>query len=120
MVITMAGLNIGLDPAYDFTRDFVKEYETDSDNPDFSVTCTEADIDAEIALSPHQFPERGIYESTALYRRICRLALTWEAFFLHAAVIALDGAAYAFLAPSGTGKSTHVGLWMDYFTKQGR
>ncbi len=120
MVIALAGLNIGLDPAYDFTREFVRDYETVSDTVDFSVACTESDIETEIALSPHRFPERGIFETTALFRRICRTALTWDAFFLHAAVIALDGAAFAFLAPSGTGKSTHVGLWMDHFTGQGK
>lgn len=34
---------------------------------------------------------------------------------LHAAVIAVDGHAYAFSAPSGTGKSTHVKLWRQRF-----
>lgn len=34
-------------------------------------------------------------------------------FIAHAAVIEYDGLAYAFMAPSGTGKSTHIKLWMD-------
>ena len=34
-------------------------------------------------------------------------------FITHAAVIEYDGLAYAFMAPSGTGKSTHIKLWMD-------
>lgn len=34
-------------------------------------------------------------------------------FIAHAAVIKYDGLAYAFMAPSGTGKSTHIKLWMD-------
>lgn len=34
-------------------------------------------------------------------------------FIAHAAVIKYDGSAYAFMAPSGTGKSTHIKLWMD-------
>jgi hypothetical protein len=32
---------------------------------------------------------------------------------MHAAVIAVDGVAYAFTAKSGTGKSTHLKLWME-------
>ena len=36
-------------------------------------------------------------------------------FIVHAAVIEYDGLAYAFMAPSGTGKSTHIKLWMDTF-----
>lgn len=35
--------------------------------------------------------------------------------FLHAAVIAVDGECYAFSAKSGTGKSTHIELWMKEF-----
>lgn len=34
-------------------------------------------------------------------------------FIAHAAVVEYDGLAYAFMAPSGTGKSTHVKLWMN-------
>lgn len=34
---------------------------------------------------------------------------------LHAACIELDGAAYAFSGPSGTGKSTRARAWMDAF-----
>lgn len=34
-------------------------------------------------------------------------------FIAHAAVVEYDGLAYAFMAPSGTGKSTHIKLWMD-------
>lgn len=36
-------------------------------------------------------------------------------FIAHMAVIAYNGAAYAFAAPSGTGKTTHIRLWMDAF-----
>ena len=34
-------------------------------------------------------------------------------FIAHAAVVEYDGLAYAFMAPSGTGKTTHIKLWMD-------
>lgn len=36
-----------------------------------------------------------------------------DSFIAHAAVLEYDGLAYAFMAPSGTGKSTHIKLWMD-------
>lgn len=36
-------------------------------------------------------------------------------FIAHMAVIAYNGVAYAFTAPSGTGKTTHIRLWMDAF-----
>ena len=34
---------------------------------------------------------------------------------LHSSAVAVDGKAYLFSAHSGTGKSTHTSLWLDYF-----
>ena len=34
---------------------------------------------------------------------------------LHSSAVAMDGKAYLFSAPSGTGKSTHTQLWLDVF-----
>lgn len=55
--------------------------------------------------------------SSNLYDDLYRLAVEelpkHDSFIAHAAVIKYDGLAYAFMAPSGTGKSTHIKLWMD-------
>lgn len=55
--------------------------------------------------------------SSNLYDDLYRLAVEelpkHGSFIAHAAVVEYDGLAYAFMAPSGTGKSTHVKLWMD-------
>ncbi|HIX58415.1 MAG TPA: hypothetical protein IAA45_01690 [Candidatus Blautia gallistercoris] len=39
----------------------------------------------------------------------------YDAFLLHSAVVAVDGKAYAFAAPSGVGKTTHTQLWLRLF-----
>ena len=44
----------------------------------------------------------------------------YGAFLMHAAVVEVDGIAYVFTAPSGTGKSTHVQLWLDHFGPRAR
>ena len=42
--------------------------------------------------------------------------LAKDGFFpLHSSCVAVDGEAYLFMAASGTGKSTHAGLWKEYF-----
>lgn len=52
-------------------------------------------------------------EYLALYANICEGLLDYDTLFMHAAVIEHEGFAYAFAAPSGTGKSTHIKLWLD-------
>ena len=39
---------------------------------------------------------------------------------LHASAVEMDEKAYLFSAPSGTGKSTHTGLWVKEFTPKAR
>lgn len=40
-------------------------------------------------------------------------------FLLHASAVVVDGVAYCFSAPSGTGKSTHTSLWLKEFADKG-
>ena len=41
--------------------------------------------------------------------------LDFEGMMLHASAVVVEGRAYLFTADSGTGKSTHTGLWMKQF-----
>ncbi len=41
--------------------------------------------------------------------------IDFDCFRLHASAVVLDGRAFLFSAPSGTGKSTHTSLWCNYF-----
>lgn len=45
----------------------------------------------------------------------CENILNHSGFILHASAVVLDGNAYLFSAPSGTGKSTHTSLWLNTF-----
>lgn len=54
-------------------------------------------------------------ESTALYRKFCELLIPDEIFMFHASAVSIDGRGLLFAATSGTGKSTHAGLWKDVF-----
>lgn len=53
-------------------------------------------------------------EELAVYRKISEwMPAHRNAFLFHGSVVAVDGIAYAFAAPSGTGKSTHARLWRE-------
>lgn len=54
-------------------------------------------------------------ESLAVYRKLCGLLLPQDILLFHCSSLELDGRAYLFTAPSGTGKSTHARLWRQVF-----
>lgn len=57
----------------------------------------------------------GYLESLAVYRKICCHLLEHNTVLFHCSALAIDGRAFLFTAPSGTGKSTHTRLWREYF-----
>ncbi len=57
----------------------------------------------------------GYLQTLVVYRQIAEAAPKFGRLLIHAAVIEYAGKAYAFTAPSGTGKSTHVRLWREVF-----
>ena len=52
-----------------------------------------------------------IHTGSAFYRDI----LDYEGFGLHSSAVALENRAVLFSGPCGIGKSTHAGLWQQYF-----
>ena len=60
-----------------------------------------------------------IKEETIAYmesgRQFASQLLQHHGFYLHASAVEVDGKAYLFSAPSGTGKSTHTRLWQQMF-----
>ena len=44
-----------------------------------------------------------------------RYILNFDGYYLHSSAVVLDGKAYLFTAPSGTGKSTHTEKWVKLF-----
>ncbi|MDO5435280.1 MAG: hypothetical protein Q4G19_02815 [Clostridia bacterium] len=119
-VIRLADVNIEVVHRYRRVKQMCSKYIVD-DDPEFTVSVTDDEIRADRERNPR--PEkrkpklftRRYYEATALYRKICLKLMDYDAFLLHAAVVAVDGEGYAFLAKSGTGKSTHARFWLKYF-----
>lgn len=98
---------------YGYTPRLCKNYEYVGDEkPSFTAVITNEDVAHEKALAP-EFPEPYL-ESLALFRKLCDYCLTnANGIIFHSSAIMVDGKAYLFTAPSGTGKSTHARLWRE-------
>lgn len=98
-----------------------RAYRTEGE-PDLSVRITQDDIEFERVRSEAADAARGMVqagstdgylETLAVYRRIAEAMPAHRTVLVHGSCIAVDGQAYLFCAPSGTGKSTHVALWRE-------
>jgi hypothetical protein len=114
MIYDIAGLRICIQNRCEYTTRFCQAYLSgDQDSPyDVFATVTNEEFYEEKRLSG-DFSD-GYIENICLYRAICRQLPTLDRMLLHAAILEYDGKGYAFLGRSGTGKSTHTGLWLEY------
>ena len=110
----IADLLIEIEARYDLTRDVCRNYLVETEEaPDFSVSVSDEEIAAVHAgLEGYSL---AYAENYAIFLRVANEAAERGAVLLHAAAIEVDGCAYAFSAPSGTGKSTHILLWRQRF-----
>lgn len=90
-----------------------KDYITDKPS-EFSVIITEEDIERERLLATTEDPSVNNLEFMALYRKLCTELAQKDTILIHGSCISVDGDAFIFCAPSGTGKSTHTRLWRQY------
>ena len=112
--IKLAGVTIQIEHRYRYTRWICRDFVLpEGAAPDFTVSATDEEIEAELSCEPQA--AASYCESLCVCRKICHKMPYYNAFLMHAAVVAVDGAAYIFTAPSGTGKSTHIQLWKDHF-----
>ena len=99
----------------DYLKQLCTDYEIDPQlTPEFVIQVSENDMEAERQKSEEKVPEY-IYESLAVYRKLCEEMIDHDCFLFHCSAVAVDGKAYLFAAPSGTGKSTHTRMWRQYF-----
>ena len=98
---------------YRYTPEICKDYLYNGDEPvEMVVKMTREDIQAEKLLAPdfHDY----YLESLAFFRKICEQVMEkHDGIIFHSSAIMVDGKAYLFTAPSGTGKSTHARLWRE-------
>lgn len=114
MIYDIAGLRVQLKNAYEYTTKFCREYLSDDQlsPPALTASVTREEFEAEKELSAG-FSD-GYIENICLYRSLCMQLPSFRRMLLHASVLEYKGQGFAFLGRSGTGKSTHTRLWLEY------
>ena len=109
--MSLAGLVIQLDTtstsACVLCRDYLQE-----GSPDIYIKVTQEDVDREYKNRSLIKHNRVSAETTAAYRKIVEAVLDYDIFLMHGAVVSVEDNAFMFSAPSGTGKTTHINLWL--------
>ena len=122
-VIEIAGFAIGVEPLFESTRMYCREYWTDRE-PEFYVTVKREDLVQEQELLNIEADEEGLkrrkfsdmfLERSVIQRRVAENLARRDVLLMHGSTVAVDGRAYLFTAPCGTGKSTHTRLWREVF-----
>lgn len=116
-ILKLASLSVAVWPCAPYFDRFAAKYGAASCDAraisecDLRIAVTPEMIARERELSDSPDYSDAYLQTLAVYRCIAEQAPAFNRLLMHAAVVGYGGKAYAFVAPSGTGKSTHVRLW---------
>ena len=119
----IAGLATCVQPLFITTREYCRPYLTER-TPEFFIQVTKEDLERQQAVLDREADEEGLrrrkfadpfLERTVIQEKIAEKLLERDTLLLHGSTVAVDGKAYLFTAPCGTGKSTHTRLWQEAF-----
>ncbi len=119
----IAGSVVCVQPLFQSTREYCRPYLTNKE-PDFTVEVTWEDLVSEQMFLEREAVEEGLkirkfkepfLERATIQRRVADHLVGRKTLMLHGSTVSVDGRAYLFTAPCGTGKSTHTRLWRELF-----
>ena len=122
-VMEIAGAVFHVQPLFQSTREYCRPYLTEKE-PEFFVTVTPEDLVHEQQLLDQEAVEEGLkfrkfkepfLERSKIGRKVADFLVDRNTLMVHGSTVAVDGSAYLFTAPCGTGKSTHTRLWRELF-----
>lgn len=111
--IKLADICVELENRYPDLEAYCRGFETELP-AQMVLQVTPAELEEEKRCQPYEFSD-GYLETVCIYRKLALEMLHYGVFLIHASVIDVDGEGYAFLAPSGTGKTTQTRLWLEFF-----
>ena len=121
--VKIAGCSMKMKVLHPEIKALFSDYLTE-DGPLFTIESSEELIEKERLLMKHIDEESRLQidgfsdseiESNYLYREVAEQLSQYGVVLLHGSAVAVDGEGYIFVAPSGTGKSTHTRLWREVF-----
>ena len=119
----IAGLAVLVEPLFQSTKEYCRPYLTDRD-PECVVSVYPDDLAFEQMMLEKEAIEEGMkirkfkdpfLERTTIQRKVADQLIKRNTLMMHGSTVAVDGNAYLFTAPCGTGKSTHTRLWRELF-----
>lgn len=122
-VMEVAGLATCVQPLFMTTKEYCRPYLTER-TPEFFIQVTIEDLVRQQAALDREAEEEGLrrrkfadpfLERTVIQEKVAEKLLERDTLLLHGSTVAVDGKAYLFTAPCGTGKSTHTRLWQESF-----
>lgn len=122
-MLEIAGLATHVEPMFITTKEYCRPYLTER-TPKFYIQVTKEDLARQQAALDREADEEGLrrrkfadpfLERTVIQEKIAEKLLERDTILLHGSTVAVDGQAYLFTAPCGTGKSTHTRLWQEAF-----
>ena len=117
----IAGLVCRVQPLFISTREYCRPYLTDK-TPEFYVEVIREDLAYEQKMLDIEADAEGLkrrrftdpfLERASIQRKIAQALLKADTLLFHGSTVGVDGAAYLFTAPCGTGKSTHTRFWRE-------
>lgn len=119
----IAGLVTCVQPLFASTREYCRPYLTEKP-AEFFISVSETDLIYEQEMAEKEAVEEGLrirkftgpfLERATIQRKIARELLNQDTVLVHGSTVGVDGGAYLFAAPCGTGKSTHTRFWREWF-----
>lgn len=116
--LRIADYNFKISNHYKYVESLCKDYmisdsDVVGDEEYIVINVTEDDILSEQHEGENY--SKPYLESLAVYRKISEYLVHRDILLFHCSAIMVDGQALLFTAPSGTGKSTHAGIWRKVY-----
>lgn len=122
-LMEIAGVAFAVQPIFESTRAYCASYLTERE-PEYRLCVLREELIQEQRLLDLEADEEGLkrrkfsdmfLERSVIQRKVAGCLLERDVLLMHGSTVAVDGVAFLFTAPCGTGKSTHTRLWREVF-----